>query len=226
MLTSEDRDVLGLPKESVRTRRPSAVSQVLKAINADFNRGIIDWNVSGEDDDAGFQIRVASDRASRRRAYALAHRVYSGRGYVSDEQQLILSRYDTHNSTLTLLAQDEKGGDAATISLNFDSAEGLPCDEIYSEELNGLRGQGLGPERACLRVQGAPAVLLRCDLGMGEREIRRVGGQGANSSERTLYPYFYSWMEEGAVAEFLAKSHTPMSAEDARFFGLTEYSAS
>ncbi len=283
MLTSEDRDVLGLPTETVRVRRPSAVSQVLKAINADFDRGLVDWNVSGDNGDPGFQIRVAADRATRRRAYALAHRVYSGRGYVSGEQQLILSRFDTHTSTLTLLAQDEQGGDAATISLVFDSDEGLPCDEIYRDELDSLRGQGrrlvevtrlaiseenqrsklllvrlfnfiyifarrvrgfddfvievnprhvtyyrrllnfeqVGPERACLRVQGAPAVLLRCDLGMGEREIRRVGGQGARSDERTLYPYFYSWLEEGAVAQFLATSHKPMTRDDARYFGLT-----
>jgi len=48
----------------------------------------------------------------------------------------------------------------------------------------------LGPERPCPRVLGAPAVLLRVELAMGEREVRRVGGLGAAAGERTLYPYF------------------------------------
>jgi hypothetical protein len=77
-----------------------------------------------------------------------------------------------------------------------------------------------GPERPCPRVKGAPAVLLRVDLAMGEREVRRVGGRGATPGERTLYPHFYSWLEEGAVAEFLARSHRPMSAEEALHFGV------
>ena len=77
-----------------------------------------------------------------------------------------------------------------------------------------------GPERACPRVQGAPAVLLKLDLSIPEREVRRVGGKGMAANERTLYPHFYSWLEEGAVAEFLSRSHRPMPADDARYFGI------
>jgi hypothetical protein len=259
------------------------VSQVLRAINADLEHGTSEWGVPGkEDNQPDYQMLVASDLATRRRAYALAHRVYQGRGYVSGDESLIVSPYDASPQTLTLLAQDENGVDAATITLVFDSPAGLPCDEIYGNELNTLRSQGrllvevtrlainedhqhsktllvrlfnfiyvfakrvkgfddfvievnprhtnyyrrllifeqAGPERPCPRVQGAPAVLLRLDLSVPEREIRRVGGQGAAANERTLYPRFYSWLEEGAVAEFLARSHKPMSREDAQHFGL------
>jgi hypothetical protein len=35
-----------------------------------------------------------------------------------------------------------------------------------------------------------------------------------------LYRHFYSWLEEGAVAEFLSRNHKPMSEEDKLHFGL------
>lgn len=79
-----------------------------------------------------------------------------------------------------------------------------------------------GPERACPRVQGAPAVLLRLDLSIPEREVRRVGGKGAAANERTLYPHFFSWLEESAVARFLARAHKPMTEADAHYFGLNQ----
>jgi hypothetical protein len=283
MLTSEDRKVLGMIPEITKVRRPSAVSQILRAISADLEHAAAEWDISDEEDTLpGFHMLVAADRRTRQRAYALAHRVYQGRGYVSNDQNLIVNHYDTSPQTLTLLAHDDDGRDAATISLVFDSPAGLPCDEIYGHELNQLREQGrrlvevtrlaideehqrsktllvrlfnfiyafarrvrgfddfvievnprhvnyyrrllifeqAGPERPCPRVQGAPAVLLRLDLSVPEREIRRVGGKGAVANERTLYPHFYSWLEEGAVAEFMARTHRPMSCEEARHFGL------
>ena len=284
MLTSEDRDVLGMAAETKKVRRPSAVSQILRAISDDLVHGAAEWDVEGDGDGPAYRMLVASDQKSRRRAYALAHRVYQGRGYVHDEKGLIVSPPDANPQTLTLLAQDDNGLDAATITLVFDSKDGLPCDEIYGDELNGLRAQGrrlvevtrlaigeahqrskpllvrlfnfiyvfarrikgfddfvievnprhvnyyrrllifeqAGPQRPCPRVQGAPAVLLRLDLAIPDREVRRVGGKGVSANERTLYPHFYSWLEEGAVAEFLARSHKPMSEEDARYFGLAK----
>ena len=50
-----------------------------------------------------------------------------------------------------------------------------------------------------------------------------MGGKGAIASERTLYPHFYSWLEEGAVAEFMARCHKPMPDEDVKHFGLTPF---
>ena len=63
-----------------------------------------------------------------------------------------------------------------------------------------------GSERPCPRVNGAPAVLLRVDLGSGEREVRRVGGHGDRAQERTLFPHFYAWKEECVLSKFL-ESH-------------------
>ena len=264
--------------------RSSAVSQLLRAIRDDTALGRAAWDVAGADEqESGFRILVASDRATRQRAYALAHRVYRVCGYAPEHTgERCVSPSDARPATLTLLVEDREGREAATISLVFDSPEKLPCDEIYSEELDSLRAKGrrmvevtrlaisdehahsktllvrlfnfiyiftrrvrghddfvievnprhvtyyrrlllfeiAGSERPCPRVNGAPAVLLRLDLSVGEREVRRIGGQGAVAGERTLYPYFYSWLEEGAVAEFLARGHRAMTAEDVRHFGL------
>lgn len=285
MLTMEDRELLGIAPEKGKTRRLSAVSQVLRAINDTLARGPGKWDLAGDGDGKpGYHMLVASGLAMRHRAYALAHRVYHGCGYASDEQTPACSPFDSNPDTLTLLAVDDQGRDAATITLVFDSAAGLPSDEIYASELGALRGQGRklvevtrlaigeehqrsktllvrlfnfiyifahrvkgyddfvievnprhvnyyrrllmfeqsGPERPCPRVQGAPAVLLRLDLAVPEREIRRVGGAGAASGERTLYPHFYSWLEEGAVAAFLVQSRKPALAAHSEHFTLEQ----
>src|SRR6185436_10812143 len=41
-----------------------------------------------------------------------------------------------------LLAEDETGRACGTISLVFDSTLGLPCNEIYRDEVATVRGQG------------------------------------------------------------------------------------
>jgi hypothetical protein len=281
MLTAEDRELLGIIPE-ISKAPPADFLQFLRAIDHDIDRRSRNWDVSSVCDGSHFQILVASNREERRRAYALAHRLYLGHSYVSASDGVIVFPYDADEETITLLARDESGRDVATITLAFDSASGLPCDEIYGAELNELRAQGrrlvevtrfaideqhehsktllvhlfnfiyvyarrikgcddfvievnprhvnyyrrllkfapAGPERACPRVQGAPAVLLRLDLVVPEREARRARGKSLAADERTLYPHFYSWLEEGAVAEFLARSHRPMSDDDAVYFGL------
>jgi len=283
MLSFEDQKVLGFHKDDAR-RRSTAVSQILRKISDDLKSPPGDWDVTiGAEDQRHFHIVVVSDRDARRRAYALAYRVYCHCGYTSEESELLTSPYDADPHTVTLLAQDENDHDCATVTLNFDSSAGLPGDEIYPFELNALRAQSrqivevtrlavsdeyarsktllvrlfnfiyifarrvrgfddfvievnprhanfynrllffeqLGPERPCPRVQNAHSVLLRMDLHRGENEIRRASGKRAKPDDHTLYPYFYSWLEEGAVAEFLAQSHRPMSSDDKKYFGLT-----
>jgi hypothetical protein len=89
-----------------RRRRPSAVSQVLKAISLEAEKDKDAWKVSGEGR-GDFTIRVASDLETRRRAYALAWRVYHRSGYVhGDPNGMCVSAYDAFTGTITLLAQD------------------------------------------------------------------------------------------------------------------------
>jgi hypothetical protein len=143
MLTSEDRDLLGIAPEGGRPHQSSAVSQALRALRDDIESGKTTWDVSsGGNNDPEYRLRVACDRASRERAYRLAQRVYHSCGYVPDQSGMCVSPFDGNPQTLTILAQDSKGCDAGTISLIFDSVNGLPCDEIYASELDPLRASG------------------------------------------------------------------------------------
>lgn len=126
-------------------KRPSAVSQALRAIQREVDSDAHAWMLAetGEASDApSFVMRVANDRHMRRRAYALAQHVYASVGYAEAGEPLALSPFDARPDTLTLLAETAGGVDAATISLVFDSPQGLPCDEIFAGDLAVMRGQG------------------------------------------------------------------------------------
>src|SRR6185369_13390623 len=110
MLTSEDRDLLGMMPEAYqrfrkdnRDRRPSsAVSQILRAMTDDLLHGPAEWDLAAETEvEHSYRMFVAADRSSRHRAYALAHRVYHGRGYVPACDEIIVSPFDSVPNTLT-----------------------------------------------------------------------------------------------------------------------------
>src|SRR5690349_10036617 len=112
MLTSEDRDLLGMMPEAYqrfrkdnRDRRPSsAVSQILRAMADDLLHPA-EWDLAAETEvEHSYRMFAAADRLSRRRAYALAHRVYHGRGYAPACDEMIVSPFDSDPNTLTLLA--------------------------------------------------------------------------------------------------------------------------
>lgn len=268
---------------SAQHRRSSAVSQILRKICDDLNSSSADWDLSTEGG-RDFRLIVAADSETRTRAFALAHRVYSRAGLVTGESGLIISPYDAQPQSLTLLALDENGKDAATVSVAVDSTAGLPADEIYHDELNCLRANGrliaevtrlaiseehkrsrhllvrlfnfvyiyarrvvgaddfvvevhprhaayynrlltftpIGPVRPCPRVQNSLSVLLRLNFTVSDQLIRKSNEPGqCSQNDRSLYPDFYSWLEEGAVAEFLARQHRAMNDEEKAHFNLS-----
>jgi hypothetical protein len=248
-------------------RRSSSLSAALRAVS-DLPPGPATHS--------GFRIRVATDTQTRRRAYSLAYDVYKQCGYVDQQQELIVSPFDTDPQTLTLLAEDSNGRAAGTASIVFDGDNGLPSDEIFGAELDVLRCQGrhlteimrlavsrehqhsrdvllrlfnllfifarksrgaddcvieinprhvgfyqrvllfqqLSTERACPRVSGAPAILMRLDYAQAEREI-------AQPRTRTLYAQFYRGSAEAEAASRLAVEHRPMTQTEAESFGMS-----
>jgi hypothetical protein len=63
-----------------------------------------------------------------------------------------------------------------------------------------------GEERLCKRVN-APALLLRLPLTHVDRMIREFGGQSEKgSSEKSLYPYFFSSFEEEGLTRRIQSS--------------------
>jgi hypothetical protein len=114
---------------------------------------------------------------------------------------------------VSIYARHVKGAHDFLIEVN-------PRHVSYYERL--LRFELAGTQRPCPRVHGAPAVLLRLDLALVEREVRRVAGRRAAAGERSLYPYFIPSSEEPALARDLAYHHGAMSADDAEYFGVRQ----
>jgi hypothetical protein len=141
MLTPDELDTLGLCPETRFARKPSAVSQALRAITNEVESGTAAWRFENENG-RKYRICVASDRDARERAYRLAYRVYRDSGYAPQNSDMIVSKYDSDPQTFTLLAEDSNGCEAGTITLIFDSGKGLPCDEIFQPELDNLRKKG------------------------------------------------------------------------------------
>ena len=138
MLTPDN--VTTLP---VTPRRSTGVSQALRALREEIECRHGKWDITGSDGGSAlYRLTVASDRATRERAYRLAHRVYERCGYAASGSGLCVCEYDLKPATLTLLIEDMDGRDIGTVSLVFDSAADLPCDEIYRGELDGLRARG------------------------------------------------------------------------------------
>lgn len=104
--------------------------------------GRIKSEVCGTNGERNFSIRVASDRASREKAFRLAHEVYVSSHLIdSHPSGMLISPYDAED-VLVLIAENREGEMLGTISLIFDSHKGLPCDAIYKNELMPLREQG------------------------------------------------------------------------------------
>ena len=291
MLSLEDEANLGTQRPAT-LRRPSAVSQILRKISENMDLDPAGWDVSSEEDRSqSFRLRIAADRTLRARAYALAHRVYHASGLVAGDCPMVVSPYDADPQTFTILVEDERGEDAATISVVVDSPAGLPADEIYRSELTAARDKGrlmcevtrlaiapehkhsrlllvrlfnfvyvyarrivgaddfiievhprhaayyhrllkfepIGPEKPCPRVQNSLSVLLGLKLAESDRHIRLYGNRHSLSAvkkDRSLYPSFYRWLEEGAVAEFIARRRRPMSDDDVNFFQLSRRTSS
>lgn len=101
------------------------------------------WDIGKDTSQDPCRIRVASDRATRERAYRLAYQVYHAEGYVPENPMgMLVCPFDARPETLTLLAEDSHGVAIGTVSLIFDSIAGLPCSEIYPNEWHQLRAEG------------------------------------------------------------------------------------
>jgi UDP:flavonoid glycosyltransferase YjiC (YdhE family) len=79
----------------------------------------------------------------------------------------------------------------------------------------------IGAERACPKVQNAPAVLLYlCFVYVSTRAWREAGRPAKPGDRSSLYPYAYPPEAEPFIASFLRQRHAPMSAEEALQLGL------
>ena len=80
----------------------------------------------------------------------------------------------------------------------------------------------VGAERACPKVQDAPAVLLHlCFVYVAARAWREAGRPAQSGDRSSLYPNAYPPEAEPFIAAFLKHRHKPMTTEEAERLGLT-----
>jgi hypothetical protein len=79
----------------------------------------------------------------------------------------------------------------------------------------------VGKERACPKVQNAPAVLLGVSKEYVQKRVRESGGRlRRNAEDRSLYPHFYAQEAEQFIAAFLKHRHQPMTQAETVRYGL------
>lgn len=84
----------------------------------------------------GFKIRAADSHGTRSSANILVGRRYASRGY-----QVRPASMDDDDDRLTLIASDHAAV-VGTLTVGFDSAEGLLADDLFKAEADALRDAG------------------------------------------------------------------------------------
>jgi hypothetical protein len=93
-------------------------------------------------DDGDYQVRVASNLKSRRKAYQHVYSLYLQKGYAKPHPSFMwLTFFDALPETTTLLIE-RAGQPIGALTVVFDSPIGLPADSLYKEELDTLRVTG------------------------------------------------------------------------------------
>jgi hypothetical protein len=243
------------------------------------------WPLGEEQSEpASFRMVVVSSIPSRESAYRLAYDIYRRNGFVPERsERLVVEPYDGEAETLTLLLVTQENNEpVGTLSVVIDAAAGLPCDELYRDEIASLRasgarlveftrlvmadsvkGRGLpvlhlmnfaqvyarlvrnctdllieinprhaayyrrkwlfeteGCERACPRVEGAPAVLLRLPLSLIASYAGAKDDAARTGSAQLPHFCLYSTAEEQRIAEFLRAHQRPMDDEEIAYFDI------
>lgn len=207
-----------------------------------------------------YRIRSADSGGERSSASILINRMYATRGYASRPLP------DQSSPTrITLVASDHEST-VATITVGFDSPDGLHVDALFAQEVDALRQAGrlvcefttlaidhvvrsrrvlaslfnvaylyahrvmgfdtllievnprhvlyyermlgfkvMAPQRHSLRV-GAPAVLLGINFSYIREQGERFANLSGANTERSLYPDWFSPLEEEAIFHRLTRS--------------------
>ena len=150
-----DANARFIPSAQRTARHPSGVSQALRALSEDQAEPAPAWKSPCDSAESAYRFRVACTISTREHAYRLAFQSYRNCGYVdstspsnvpaADSEDLLVTPFDSLPGTATFLGEDLQGRPAGTATAITDSPFGLPCDEIYSVELDALREQGRRP---------------------------------------------------------------------------------
>lgn len=136
----------------LETRASSAVSQVLRRIQHSALADGLQVMPGAQAALEQFEILPTADRLRREQAFRLAYEAYHKKGYIPGTGNGVLAApYDAQPDTLTVLASEraESRRPAGTVSVVFDSPAGLPSDEVFHAEVEGLREDGRWVVEVC-----------------------------------------------------------------------------
>lgn len=202
------------------------------------------------------KIRFAQSSEAIESATLLVQKRYRWRGFPG-------AKLHQHPNRITILTYLRKQI-VATVTVGYDSDEGLLADEIYKDTVDALRAQGravgelsklaIDQDMGSKRVLGAlihiaylygvlhrctdavieilprhkvfyermlgfsqvgeqrfnrrvkfDVVLMHLSLEVMRQRIAEVGGKGSSSTDRSLYPYFFSLRDEEGIMGRLLK---------------------
>lgn len=152
--------------------RSSAVSQVIKNFEKKHSAVELSNNLKinhhkiifGKDNE--FELRIADTIELRKKAYQLIYKIYLEKNFTqAHPSEMWFSKYDAFDSTVTLVVIKDDDDVVGALTLVFDSADGVPADDLYKEELSSLRSSrkelvelvslGIDP-----KLRGATEVLI------------------------------------------------------------------
>lgn len=139
-------------------------------------------------------FKPAENRAELEEAYFLAYHEYLKRGYTRRHpSKLKISIYNALPQTATFIAKTRERV-ISTVTLIVDSSLGLPMDEIYKEELDGLRRKGR---------KLAEVSMLASDTGMFGKGISLMLNSGKLLLIFNLFKLLFDYAREAAGVQDL-----------------------
>jgi len=136
----DNNTIIGVPFESPQPLRSLLADQRVATVVPDFRSHRL------------FKIRAADSYGQRSSASILLDRMYATRGYKSSGLPAVPA---PNRVTLTACEHDDTMG---TITVGFDSDQGLCVDELFGEEVDKLRAEG---RRVCEFTKLAMDTLVK-----------------------------------------------------------------
>ncbi len=86
-----------------------------------------------------FTIKIANTLKEREDVYKLAYQIYLEKGYTEENSKMMLIQdYDSNPETVILIVKDKENKVAGAVTLVFKNEQPLPCEKIFSEEIDSL----------------------------------------------------------------------------------------
>lgn len=168
-------------------------------------------------DTAGAKISRAVTMEDLQAAYRLVHRIYLGKGYISEQEaEMRLRVFETSPDTATFIAKKD-GRVVGVLSIVRDSKEfGLPSDEPFAGELKALRKPGLKLGEVTnqvvdeeFRSTAVPTELMRCALAHGIQVGFDLGIAAVSPSHTGFYELL-GFRQIGGERHYTDKLHDPV----------------